>query len=130
MPALATTTAMVCGLVDIEFCKLVLGLHSLGSDKFLNVNINLALGSEAFNGFTPESPNVIKSNLPCMPSHTVWDTVAIDNGDSTGEEVVQALVDRFPGLEVQELRAVGAAGSRSGRVFVVLAHHLARFGYD
>lgn len=27
MPALATTTAMVCGLMDIEFCKLVLGLQ-------------------------------------------------------------------------------------------------------
>ena len=41
IPALATTTAMVCGLVDIEFCKLVLGLQSQGSDMFLNSNINL-----------------------------------------------------------------------------------------
>lgn len=45
IPALATTTAMVCGLVDIEFCKLVLGLESQGRDKFLNSNINLAAGS-------------------------------------------------------------------------------------
>jgi len=45
IPALATTTAMVCGLVDIEFCKLVLGLESRGRDLFLNSNINLAAGS-------------------------------------------------------------------------------------
>lgn len=37
------TTAMVCGLVDIEFCKLVLGLQSQGSDKFLNSNVSSSL---------------------------------------------------------------------------------------
>ena len=114
MPALATTTAMVCGLVDIEFCKLVLGLHNLGSDAFLNCNINLALGSEAFNGFTPEAPNVIESNLDAMPKHTVWDTVDVNRGDLTGDEFVKILSDRYPGLETTELRAVGAASS-SGR---------------
>jgi ubiquitin-activating enzyme E1 len=53
IPALATTTAMVCGLVDIEFCKLVLGLQNLGNSKFLQSNINLATGSEAFSVFNP-----------------------------------------------------------------------------
>lgn len=55
IPALATTTAMVCGLVDIEFCKLVLGLQNLGNSKFLQSNINLATGSEAFSVFNPVS---------------------------------------------------------------------------
>ena len=55
IPALATTTAMICGLVDIEFCKLVLGLQNVGKDAFFNANINLAVGANAFNAFNPEA---------------------------------------------------------------------------
>merc|ERR1719197_245105 len=53
IPALATTTAMVCGLVELEFCKLVLGLEAQGTSKFKNSNINL--GTATFNVFEPEA---------------------------------------------------------------------------
>jgi ubiquitin-activating enzyme E1 len=62
IPALATTTAMVCGLVDNEFCKLVLGLQNLGNDQFLNSNINLATGSGNMTVFNPQPPTE-ESNL-------------------------------------------------------------------
>jgi ubiquitin-protein ligase len=61
IPALATTTAMVCGLVDIEFCKVVLGLHNLGIDQFLNSNINLATGTSNMTSFKPDAPIVQKT---------------------------------------------------------------------
>ena len=67
IPALATTTAMVCGLVDVEFCKLVLGLQNLGNDKFYNSNINLAVGSNAFSVFNPELP---APQVPVVPFAT------------------------------------------------------------
>jgi hypothetical protein len=66
---------MVCGLVDIEFCKLVLGLHqSQGSDKFLNSNINLAAGSGNMTTFVPEPPIPILTGLdsPQPESFTSW----------------------------------------------------------
>ena len=77
IPALATTTAMVCGLVDIEFAKLVLGLQSQGSDKFLNSNINLAAGSGNFTTFAPDPPVPISTGLdaPQPLSFTSWDRI-------------------------------------------------------
>ena len=60
---------MVCGLCELEFCKLVLGLASQGTEKFVNSNINLATAT--FNVFEPETaitfangiPKVIKNNF-------------------------------------------------------------------
>ncbi len=79
IPALATTTAMVCGLVDIEFAKLVLGLQSQGSDKFLNSNINLAAGSGNFTTFAPDPPVPISTGLdaPQPVSFTSWDKIEL-----------------------------------------------------
>lgn len=70
----AATTAMVCGLVDIEFCKLVLGLQSKGSEQFLNSNINLAAGSGNFTTFAPDPPVPILTGLdsPQPESFTSW----------------------------------------------------------
>lgn len=81
IPALATTTAMVCGLVDIEFCKLVLGLQSQGSDMFLNSNINLASGSANFTTFAPDPPIDIETGLesPLPKSFTSWGELYVVN---------------------------------------------------
>ena len=90
IPALATTTAMVCGLVDIEYCKLVLGLHKKekGEENFLNSNINLGTGSDAFSAFRPQPPVQVKSGIAEPEFFTSWDKVVIE-----GDRSVQALVD-------------------------------------
>lgn len=78
-PTLVMTTAMVCGLVDIEFCKLLLGLESVGLDKFLNSCINLAAGSEQFMVFAPGPPVKIRTGLePPLPNYiSFWDKIEI-----------------------------------------------------
>jgi len=92
IPALATTTAMVCGLVDIEFCKLVLGLQSQGSDMFLNSNINLAAGSGNLTTFAPDPPVPISTGLesPLPETFTSWDKIEISC--KTKEMSVEQLV--------------------------------------
>ena len=105
IPALATTTAMVCGLVDIEFCKLVLGLQNLGNSKFLQSNINLATGSEAFSVFNPSVPealtNLRKTNLTSFESFTTWDKLEYA-GDLSGAELARRLQADF-GVKVLAL---------------------------
>jgi len=92
IPALATTTAMVCGLVDIEYCKLILGLHEKekGEELFLNSNINLGTGSQAFSAFTPDRPVPIKSGLAEPEFYNSWDKI-----DITGDRSVQELIDEI-----------------------------------
>jgi ubiquitin-activating enzyme E1 len=51
--ALATTTAMICGLVELEFYKLKLGLAYIHQDAFYNANINLAVSQFQF--FQPDA---------------------------------------------------------------------------
>ena len=99
IPALATTTAMVCGLVDIEFCKLVMGLQSQGSSKFLNSNINLAAGSGNFTTFAPDPPVPIVTGLeaPHPESFTSWDKIEISRKmkEMSVEECVQFIEKSF-----------------------------------
>eukprot|EP01084_Bolivina_argentea_P286794 492033_1 len=53
--ALATTTAMICGLIELEFIKLKLGLGYIHQDAFYNANINLAVAQFQF--FQPDAAN-------------------------------------------------------------------------
>ena len=92
---------MVCGLVDIEFCKLVLGLQSQGVDKFLNSNINLATGSLAFNAFSPSPPVAIKTSAGAIGSFSSWDKLELAGVSSVGELV--ALIEGRYGVTVNTL---------------------------
>eukprot|EP00546_Thalassionema_frauenfeldii_P018444 CAMPEP_0178900650 /NCGR_PEP_ID=MMETSP0786-20121207/3584_1 /TAXON_ID=186022 /ORGANISM="Thalassionema frauenfeldii, Strain CCMP 1798" /LENGTH=1237 /DNA_ID=CAMNT_0020571663 /DNA_START=42 /DNA_END=3756 /DNA_ORIENTATION=+ len=108
IPALATTTAMVCGLVDIEFCKLVLQLQSKGRDVFLNSNINLAAGSGNFTTFCPDPPVPILTNLSTPKHFTSWDKITITISDDGAPKTVQQLVQYidttlFPGVVVDRI---------------------------
>merc|ERR1711972_487790 len=93
IPALATTTAMICGLVDVEFLKLVKGLHKGENplDQFYNANINLATGLQAMNLFRPEPALKHETKLQAMSEYTSWDKVAVD-GKAHGELSLKALV--------------------------------------
>jgi len=107
IPALATTTAMICGLVDLEFMKLVKGLHKEENplDKFYNANVNLATGSQAMNVFRPEPALKLETKLAAMPEYTSWDKVEID-GELTLKALVEQLQTRF-GAVVKRLFPAG-----------------------
>jgi len=109
IPALATTTAMVCGLVNVEYCKLVLGLaNTNGRDVFLNSNINLAAGSGNFTTFCPDPPINIETGLDQPKSFTSWDKIEIVNDKE--ELSVQALMKRVEstfGVKVSRIFASG-----------------------
>lgn len=117
IPALATTTAMVCGLVDIEFCKLVLGLQSQGRDKFLNSNINLAAGSGNFTTFCPDPPVPIATGLkaPRPERFTSWDMCEVTcglEGELTVQQLVQHIEQTF-GVRVHRLFQAGNTADKA-----------------
>jgi ubiquitin-activating enzyme E1 len=108
IPALATTTAMICGLVDVEFMKLVKGLRKdkdTALDKFYNANINLATGSQAMNVFRPEPAVKLQTKLAKIPEYTTWQRIEIQ-----GESSVKALVEKLEAdydCKVQRLFPIG-----------------------
>lgn len=112
IPALATTTAMVCGLVDLEFMKLVKGAHRRDNptDKFYNCNINLAAGLHAMNAFHPEGPIKKQSRLDAMPAFTIWDKVEV-KGELTVKDLVSNLEKRFKCI-VDRIFPAGGDGRR------------------
>jgi len=98
---------MICGLVDVEFMKLVLGLHNGEGplDKFFNANINLATGLQAMNVFRPEPAIMRKTMLQPLKEFTSWDKVEIQ-----GEISLQALIAKLKseyGADVQRLFPAG-----------------------
>jgi len=64
IPAVATTTAMVTGLIEMEFYKIILGLDK---SKFLGCNVNLGVNSMRL--FEPVAPKKKKKYM--MMKHIV-----------------------------------------------------------
>eukprot|EP00475_Leptophrys_vorax_P000539 TRINITY_DN102_c0_g1_i1.p1 TRINITY_DN102_c0_g1~~TRINITY_DN102_c0_g1_i1.p1 ORF type:complete len:1081 (-),score=373.56 TRINITY_DN102_c0_g1_i1:63-3305(-) len=111
IPALATTTAMITGLVELELYKLALGLPM---EKFANTNVNLAVNQ--FQSFEPLEPNKAKTEMdpvlfsevkPVPPGFTVWDKIVIKRGDLTVEEFCRALAEVHHGVKVVSLFKYG-----------------------
>jgi ubiquitin-activating enzyme E1 len=116
--ALATTTAMICGLVELEFYKLKLGLGYINEDAFYNANINLGVAS--FQYFQPDSairnervervdPATREKEVavPYPPNFTSWDTIVVDHGNLTIKEFVELFPKLFFGVAVDLLHKTG-----------------------
>ena len=91
---------MVCGLVDIEFCKIVLGLQNLGVHKFLNSNINLASGSNNFTVFHPGAPEEQETAMSpeakdSFDSFCSWDKLEIPEKGRSVRELLGYLEHKF-----------------------------------
>jgi ubiquitin-activating enzyme E1 len=107
IPAVATTTAMITGLVCIEMYKLFL---QLDKTKFLCANINLGTGTMRL--FEPASPKgkekehdviMMTEVVPVPDRFTCWDKVEIDRGDLTVSELIEAFPQVHYGCQITAL---------------------------
>merc|ERR1711933_58681 len=117
--ALMTTTAMICGLVELEFYKLKLGLGFVNQDAFYNANINLAVAQFQF--FQPDAAVraeekteydpvmcMDEKHVPYPPNWTSWDSLVVDMGKSlTIGEFVAEFPKKFGGIKVDLLFKAG-----------------------
>lgn len=103
IPALATTTASVTGLVMIEMLKLIQGNKVL--DAFKDSSNNL--GTNAYNFSTPMHPSeaedkhdiIMMEDIKCLPpKYTKWDKTIIKNGDLTLKEFLDVF-EKQTGLQ-------------------------------
>jgi len=106
IPAVATTTAMITGIVEMELYKLVMDLNV---DKFCNSNINLAVSD--FKLFQPCGPKGAKQCydpeegediIPTPPGFTCWDKVII-KGDFTIQQFLAAFTQQHYGCKLISL---------------------------
>eukprot|EP01065_Artemidia_motanka_P027101 TRINITY_DN32336_c0_g1_i1.p1 TRINITY_DN32336_c0_g1~~TRINITY_DN32336_c0_g1_i1.p1 ORF type:complete len:1249 (+),score=452.60 TRINITY_DN32336_c0_g1_i1:67-3813(+) len=121
IPALATTTAMITGLVEMELYKLLLGLPK---EKFLCANINLGIDAIAgFKSFEPqdakkEQPEFDDITLcelaPTPPDFTTWDKTVLEGELTVGDVVTkfsELFEKNFPGQTGVKVTSLFAAES-------------------
>lgn len=123
IPALATTTAMIAGLVCMEYYKLTAGLQYTNKACFYNANINLSTAE--FNLFEPDNAKVPKVELsadfqyvnkPYPPVFSSWNHLEVREGDLTVKEFIDLFPRKFHGVRVQNL--FKADHSADGALFV------------
>eukprot|EP01084_Bolivina_argentea_P193936 332706_1 len=109
---------MICGLIELEFIKLKLGLGYVHQDAFYNANINLAVAQFQF--FQPDAANrnEIKTvfdpvmycdekHVPYPPLHTSWHHLIVDEGDLTIKQFVDAFPKLFNKITIELLHKKG-----------------------
>lgn len=100
IPAIATTTAMVAGLICVEFYKLLLDRPI---EAFRNCYANLATPTFVFSEPMPCSKNTLKLPNGNDGEERTWDWSLWDTIDIRGPKTLQELIDHFTdsyGLEV------------------------------
>lgn len=93
IPAVATTTCMITGLVCLELLKVV---QRKPLDHFKNAFVNLAIPLAAFSEpLAPAKHHSEPGKVRCVPEDwTVWNTLDI-NGDVTVQELIDAFERRY-----------------------------------
>jgi len=101
IPAIATTTAMVTGLVSAELIK-VASLNTRKVEDFKNAFVNLALPLWVMSEPLPPMKTTSKDYDPVImgpiiarpEGFTTWDKIDVDIGDATIQQLVQYLAKK------------------------------------
>lgn len=126
--ALATTTAMITGLVELEFTKLKLAApdgdySEILLDRFYNANINLAVSQfqyfepdEAIKHEKKEEKDVFTNEMVTTYAYpdgwTSWDKLVVNKPDITITQFVEEFPKLFGGTVVVALGKHGASSAK------------------
>jgi len=134
--ALATTTALVSGLVELEFYKIVMGLRKgkitqpaadgkeakeVDWNPYFNSNVNLA--TSVFNLFEVQEPkrtkdafnDIMQMEYKAIPTGwTKWDKIVVDQGDLTLAQLFEVFPKVHHGCSLKSANKHGLSGDEKG----------------